>query len=86
MIGKASWLVLVGHAVLAPAHGQAQKPGSKTIVLKAAQMFDGKSNALVKPGVVVVTDGKIVVAGTGATVPAGAEVIDLGDDAAFGLH
>src|ERR1700747_706207 len=42
-------------------------------------MFDGKSNAILTPGVVVVTDGKIVGVGAGATVPAGAEVIDLGD-------
>jgi imidazolonepropionase-like amidohydrolase len=33
----------------------------------------------VKPGVVVVTDGKIVATGTNAAIPAGAEVIDLGD-------
>jgi len=59
--------------------GQDKKPASKTYVLKAARLFDGKSNALVKPGVVVVTDGKIVAAGTTATIPAGAETIDLGD-------
>src|SRR5215831_3477933 len=59
--------------------GQDKKPASKTYVLKAARLFDGKSNALVKPGVVVVTDGKIVAAGTSATIPAGAETIDLGD-------
>jgi imidazolonepropionase-like amidohydrolase len=55
------------------------KPAGKTIVVKAARLFDGKSNALVKPGVVVVTDGKIVATGTNAAIPAGAEVIDLGD-------
>ena len=48
-------------------------------MLKAARLFDGKSNTLVKPGVVVVTDGKIVAAGTSAAIPAGAETIDLGD-------
>ena len=60
-------------------YAQAQKPPSKTTVLKAARLFDGRSEALVKPGVVVVTDGKIVASGAGATIPAGAEVIDLGD-------
>jgi imidazolonepropionase-like amidohydrolase len=65
--------------VLAPAHGQAQKAASKTYVLKAARMFDGKSNALTTPGLVVVAEGKIVVVGAKAAVPAGAEVIDLGD-------
>lgn len=59
--------------------GQEKKPAGKIYVLKAARLFDGKSNALVKPGVVVVTDGKIVAAGTSAAIPAGAEVLDLGD-------
>jgi len=61
-----------------PAASQ-QKPASKTYVLKAARMFDGKSNALATPGLVVVTDGKIAGVGSGAAVPAGAEVVELGD-------
>jgi imidazolonepropionase-like amidohydrolase len=61
------------------ATAQQSKPASKTYVLKAARLFDGKSDALVKPGIVVVMDGKIVAAGANATIPAGAEVIDLGD-------
>jgi imidazolonepropionase-like amidohydrolase len=63
----------------APAFGQAQKQVSKTYVLKAARMFDGKGDALVKPGLVVVTDARIIGVGAGATIPAGAEVIDFGD-------
>lgn len=58
---------------------QEKKPAGKSYVLKAARLFDGKSNALVKPGVVVVSDGRIVAAGTSAAIPAGAEVLDLGD-------
>jgi imidazolonepropionase-like amidohydrolase len=58
---------------------QAQKPAPKTIVLKAARMFDGKSDSLTKPGLVVITDGKIAAVGAGAAIPSGAEVIDLGD-------
>jgi len=58
---------------------QAQKLAPKTIVLKAARMFDGKSDSLTKPGLVVITDGKIAAVGTGAAIPSGAEVIDLGD-------
>src|SRR6202795_2954794 len=64
---------------LAPANGQAQKPASKTYGLKAARIFDGRSNALATPGLVAVTDGKIAAVGAKAAVPAGAEVIDLGD-------
>ncbi len=58
---------------------QAAKPAGKSIVLKAARMFDGKSEGIVKPGLVVVSDGKIVAAGAGAAVPPGAEVLDFGD-------
>jgi imidazolonepropionase-like amidohydrolase len=79
MVRKLAFILLSGLILWAPAKGQGQKPAGKTYVLKAARLFDGKSGALVTPGVVVVTGGKIVGVGTGATVPAGAEVIDLGD-------
>src|SRR5579864_1388687 len=77
---KACGLLILSLIVVpVPAHGQAQKPAGKTYVLKAARMFDGKSNALVTPGLVVVSEGKIAAVGGKAAVPAGAEVIDLGD-------
>jgi len=47
------------------------------VVVKAARMFDGKSEHAVAPGLVVIENGKI--AQVGGAVPAGAEVIDLGD-------
>jgi imidazolonepropionase-like amidohydrolase len=68
---------LCGMALL-PAMGQ-EKKTPKTYVLKAARMFDGKSNALAAPRLVVISEGKIVGVGADTTVPAGAEVIDLGD-------
>jgi imidazolonepropionase-like amidohydrolase len=57
----------------------AASAGAKTIVLKAARMFDGKSNQMISPGILVVTDARIVDAGPRAATPAGAEVIELGD-------
>ena len=51
----------------------------KTYVLKAAQMFDGKSDHVTSPGLVVVINGKIAAVGANAAFPAGAETIDLGD-------
>jgi len=60
-------------------YGQSPKPPEKSYLLKAARLFDGKSNAVVSPGVVVVTGGRIVGVGPSASAPAGAEVIDLGD-------
>lgn len=79
MVRKWCGLGLVSLLAAGAAFGQAQKAASKTYVLKAARLFDGKSNALVTPGMVVVTDNKIVAAGTSAAIPADAEVIDLGD-------
>src|SRR5438046_7082989 len=51
----------------------------QTIVLKAARMFDGKSNALVQNGVVVVQGDKIVDVGSNVRIPSTAHVIDHGD-------
>src|SRR5437588_3369939 len=48
-------------------------------VVKANRMFDGKSDRLISPGLVVVVAGKIQGVGANAPIPAGAEVIDLGD-------
>ena len=73
-------LVCIGIVVLLPCRGMAQdRAAGKAYVLKAARLFDGKSNTLVRPGVVVVSDGKILSVGNSAETPAGAEVIDLGD-------
>ncbi len=56
-------VIITVQASLAQTPTQNPKPG-KTYVLKAARMFDGKSNSLSTPGLVVVTGGKI--AGVGA--------------------
>lgn len=58
---------------------QPQQAPGKTIVLKAARMFDGKSNSLTTPGLIVITDNKITAVGSGASIPPGAQIIDLGD-------
>lgn len=49
------------------------------IVLKAAHLFDGRSGKLDSPGLLVVQGKNIVAVGANAKIPAGAEVIDLGD-------
>src|SRR5881296_2523338 len=51
----------------------------QSVVLKAARMFDGKSNALVQNAVVIVLGDKIVDAGSNLPIPNDAQVIDLGD-------
>lgn len=58
-----------------------EKPGTapEIVVLKAARLFDGRSDAAVANGVVIVEGDKIKAAGAGLPIPAGARVIDLGD-------
>ncbi len=59
--------------------GIAAQAADQLIVLKAARLFDGKSNALVQNAVVVVQGDKIVDTGNNLPIPSGAQVIDLGD-------
>lgn len=59
---------------------QAQTPAAKaaaakTIALQCGNLFDGRGDSLRKNVVIVVEDGKIK--DVAASVPAGAEVIDL---------
>jgi imidazolonepropionase-like amidohydrolase len=56
----------------------AQDKGPVT-VLKAARVFDGKSDAVVLNGSVIVEGTKITAVGVGLTPPAGATLVDLGD-------
>lgn len=51
----------------------------KVTVIRAARLFDGKSDRIVSPAVVVVSGNRIAAVGAGAAVPAGAEILDLGD-------
>ena len=59
--------------------GIAAQAADQLIVLKAARLFDGKSNALVQNAVVIVEGDKIVDVGNNLPIPSGAQVIDLGD-------
>jgi hypothetical protein len=65
---KFALLFFVGLIFWARTNGQgaktAETAGEKTVVLKAARMFDGKSGAVLTPGFVVVTGNKIVGGGS----------------------
>ena len=71
MMMKLASLVLTGTFALAAA--------DKVTVIRAAHLFDGKSDGVVSPGLVVVTNTQITALGPNATAPAGAATIDLGD-------
>src|SRR5881396_2927274 len=59
--------------------GVSAHAADQPIALKAARMFDGKSNALVQNAVVIVQGDKILDAGSNLPIPSAAYVIDLGD-------
>jgi imidazolonepropionase-like amidohydrolase len=61
--------------------GQPNAPAitPKPVVLRAARMFDGTSDTVIRNGAVLVQGNRIVAAGANVDVPANAQVIDLGD-------
>ncbi len=70
-------LFLVFLSFQSPVHGPGPAPAP--IVLKAARLFDGKSESLLQNATVLV-EGKLIKAvGVGLAVPDGSSVIDLGD-------
>lgn len=52
---------------------------AQSIVVKAARLFDGKSDRLQTPGLIVITGQRIESVGASSTIPPNARVIDLGD-------
>jgi imidazolonepropionase-like amidohydrolase len=48
-----------------------------TTAIKAARMFDGKTDQVISPGLIVISNGHIQ--SVGGAIPAGAKIIDLGD-------
>ena len=63
----------------APGGSPAATPAAAPVALRAARIFDGRSERAQPDGVVVVQGTKIVAAGSGIAIPAGATVVDLGD-------
>jgi len=71
-----AWLA----ATAAPTSALSQESKAHPITaLKAARLFDGKSDALQSNGMVLVQGPKIIAAGMNLSIPAGALVVDLGD-------
>jgi imidazolonepropionase-like amidohydrolase len=66
-------VAVMGMVLMLGVHLQlyAQEKKPKLIALKAARLFDGKSDGLVPGGVVVVAGSKIVAAGANAPIPEG---------------
>lgn len=54
-------------------------PAPKITAVKAAHMLDVRSGAMVEQAVVLIADDRITAAGSKLAIPAGAQVIDLGN-------
>ena len=55
------------------------QPAPAITAIRAARLFDGKSDAIVGDAVVLVQGSRITAAGARLAIPSGAQVIDLGD-------
>jgi imidazolonepropionase-like amidohydrolase len=73
-------IALTVGATAGSAHAQkASAPAAPVTALKAARLFDGRSNRLVRDPVVLIQSGRVTAVGSKLAVPGGAKVIDLGD-------
>jgi imidazolonepropionase-like amidohydrolase len=73
------FVVTLASLFVSSANAQSAESASKPIVLKAAHLFDSVSGKLVDHGVIVVVGKNIQAMGSGAAIPADAQIIDLGD-------
>jgi imidazolonepropionase-like amidohydrolase len=70
-------LALAATACAAIVAGAQQAPA--VVALRAARLFDGRSESAIGDAVVIVQGGRISAVGARLPVPAGAQVVDLGD-------
>jgi len=59
--------------------GAQQSPAPKIIAVRASRMLDVKSGSVVPNAVVLIQDDKIAAAGPSLKIPAGTDVVDLGN-------
>ena len=73
--GMAIATVLAAQWFAGPGLADAPPAAPRTMVLKAAHLFDSVSGTLTEHGVVVVSGAKIQAVGSNTPIPAGAEVL-----------
>ena len=76
--GRAVFLSLAVCFLFAMAGAQQNAP-AKIIALRASRMLDVKSGSMVHDAVLLIQDEKITAAGASLKIPAGAEIVDLGN-------
>jgi imidazolonepropionase-like amidohydrolase len=57
----------------------AQNPPAPSLAVRASRMLDVKTGTIVTNAVIVIENGRIKAAGSGLAIPAGTELIDLGE-------
>ena len=72
-------LMLIGLVCVAAGVIAAAQPAPAVIALRAARLFDGKGDAAIADAVVIVDGSRIRAVGSRLAIPAGAQVVDLGD-------
>jgi imidazolonepropionase-like amidohydrolase len=75
--GFAISILLAASSLAAQSTAPATTAPPKITVVKAARLVDPKSGSVISNAMIIVQDDKVTQVGTGLTVPAGAEVIDL---------
>ncbi|MGE0128853.1 MAG: amidohydrolase family protein [Blastocatellales bacterium] len=73
-----SLLSLLIVCLFAPAISQSQQPAQKIIAIKSARALDVRTGAMINNAVIVIEGDRIKSVGANLTIPANAEVIDLG--------
>ncbi len=72
-------LPVLAFAQQAAESSRAPERPPEIVAIKAARLFDGKGDSLVRNAVILVEGSKIKAAGSGIAIPQGARVVDLGD-------
>src|ERR1019366_1526034 len=70
-------ILLAASSLAAQSTAPAKPTAPKITVVKAARLVDPKSGGVISNAMIIVQDDKVTQVGTGLTIPAGAEVIDL---------
>jgi len=78
-VSKRCFILAVGLAAAAATVLVRAQPAPATTAIRAARLFDGKSDSTIADAVVLVQGSRITAAGARLAIPAGAQVIDLGD-------
>lgn len=77
--GRAMWIRSFLALFLVLGLPRAQAPPPKTVVLRAERLLDVEQGRIVTPGEALIRGDRIVEAGSSVVLPAGAQVIALGD-------